>query len=79
VKSPQDVFIDRVEESIRRGQAGTIEIGCRNDYRQARCINLIRAAAKSAAQLAGVNAGHTVPNIFMIVNRDTVSLYDDFS
>jgi hypothetical protein len=77
VKSPQDVFIERVEEAIRGGKAGMIETGYGNDYRQARCIE--RAARKAAAQFAAANSGHAVPNILIIVNRDTVSLYEDFS
>jgi hypothetical protein len=77
VKSPQDVFSDRVEEAIRGGKAGMIETGYGNDYRQARCIE--RAATKAATQFAAVNSAHAVPNILMIVNHDTVSLYEDFS
>jgi hypothetical protein len=77
VKSPQDVFIERVEEAIRGSKGGISEMGYGNDYRQARCIE--RAATKAAAQFAAVNSGHIVPNILMIVNHDTVSLYDDFS
>ena len=77
VKSPQDVFIERVEEAIRGSKGGISETGYGNDYRQARCIE--RAATKAAAQFAAVNSAHTVPNILMIVNHDTVSLYDDFS
>lgn len=77
VKSPQDVFVERVEEAIRSSKGGIIETGYGNDYRQARCIE--RAAKKAGAQFAAVNSSHTVPNILMIVNHDTVSLYDDFS
>jgi hypothetical protein len=77
VKSPQDVFIERVEDAIREGKGGVIEVGYGNDYRQARCI--ARAAKKAAAQFEAANPDHAVPNILMIVNHDTVSLYDDFS
>jgi hypothetical protein len=77
VKSPQDVFSDRVTDAIRAGHAGIIETGYGNDYRQARCIE--RAALKAEAQFMAVNASHAVPNILIIVNHDTVSLYDDFS
>ena len=69
--------MDRVDEAIRGSKGGIIETGYGNDYRQARCIE--RAAKKAAAQFVSVNSGHTVPNILMIVNHDTVSLYDDFS
>jgi hypothetical protein len=71
------VFGDRVTDAIRAGNAGIIETGYGNDYRQARCIE--RAATKAEAQFIAVNASHTVPNILIIVNHDKVSLYDDFS
>jgi hypothetical protein len=76
VKSPQDVFVERVTDAIIEGKGGVVEIGYGNDYRQGRC--LARAAAKAAAQFAAVNPTHSAPNILMIVNHDTVSLVDDF-
>jgi hypothetical protein len=77
LKSPQDVFSERVEDTIKEGGSGIVETGYGNDYRQARCI--ARAATKAAVQFTAVNPGHSVPNILLLVNHDTVSLYDDFS
>jgi hypothetical protein len=77
LKSPQDVFVGRVEDTIKEGGSGIIETGYGNDYRQARCI--ARAATKAAVQFTAVNPGHSVPNILLLVNHDTMSLYDDFS
>ena len=57
VKSPQDVFSDRVTDAIREGNAGIIETSYGNDYRQARCIE--RAAIKAEAQfVAGQSSPH---------------------
>ena len=77
VKSPRDVFAERVEDAIREGKGGIIETGYGNDYRQGRCIS--RAAAKAAAQFEAINPAHLVPNILLIVNYDTFCLEDDFT
>jgi hypothetical protein len=77
VKSPQDVFVERVEDAILEGKGGIIETGYGNDYRQGRC--LARAATKAAAQFAAVNPDHAVPNVMMIVNHDSTALAEDFT
>jgi hypothetical protein len=46
VKSPQDVFPERISHAIRQGKGGIIDIGY--DDRQGRCI--ARAAKKAAPQ-----------------------------
>jgi hypothetical protein len=77
VKSPQDVFAERVEDAILEGGAASSKTGYGNDYRQGRCI--ARAAKKAAAQFDAINPSHSVPNILAIVNHDTFSLEDDFT
>lgn len=78
VKSPQDVFAERVRDAIGEappGQlAGVVERGSAS--RQYRCME--RAARKAVAQFNSVNAPHAVPNILMIVNHDTFSYESDF-
>jgi hypothetical protein len=78
VKSPQDVFQERLDEAIRQapeGQfGGVIESGTVS--RQYRCMD--RAAKKAAAQFNAVNPSHAVPNILMFVNHDTTSRQGDF-
>ena len=77
VKSPQDVFAERVEDAILHGKGGIIETGYGNDYRQGRC--LARAATKAAAQFTATNPDHAAPNILMIVNYDSTALAEDFT
>jgi hypothetical protein len=78
VKSPQDVFVERVENAIRLvppGQVGgIIEHGASS--RQYRCME--RAATKAAEQFNAANPSRQAPNILMIVNHDTVSYESDF-
>jgi len=78
VKSPQDVFTERLHAAIGEvpeGQlAGIIECGYTS--RHYRCLE--RAAKKAAAQFASVNPTHSIPNILMIVNHDAHSYEDDF-
>ena len=78
VKSPQDVFQERVTAAILQaseGQyGGVIESGTVS--RQYRCME--RAAKKAAAQFNSVNPSHAIPNILMIVNHDTTSYEEDF-
>jgi hypothetical protein len=78
VKSPQDVFAERVAAAIIQapeGQfGGIIESGPVS--RQYRCME--RAAKKAAAQFNSVNPSHAIPNILMIVNHDTHSYENDF-
>jgi hypothetical protein len=78
VKSPQDVFVERVENAIHKvppGQiGGIIEHGASS--RQYRCME--RAATKAAEQFNAVNPSRNVPNILMVVNHDTVSYESDF-
>jgi hypothetical protein len=76
VKSPQDIFTERVNSAITSGHAGVIETGYGNDYRQARCIE--RAARKAASQFAVANSTHSVPNILMVVNHDAHADDEDF-
>jgi hypothetical protein len=83
VKSPQDIFTERVHDAIthvtQTGEriGGIIEIGYGNDYRQSRCI--AKAAKKAALQFDSVNPTHSIPNILMIVNHDAHSNDEDFS
>ena len=77
VKSPQDVFTERLRDAVigAKGQlAGIIEVG--HPSRQYRCLE--RAAKKAAAQFDAENAAHSVPNILMIVNHDAHSDVSDF-
>jgi hypothetical protein len=78
VKSPQDVFPERVTAAILQapeGQyGGVIESGPVS--RQYRCME--RAAQKATAQFNAVNPSHEIPNILMIVNHDTTSYEGDF-
>jgi hypothetical protein len=78
VKSPQDIFTERLTAAIRQApggqRAGIIEHG--HPSRQYRCLE--RAAKKAAAQFASVNPSHSVPNVLMVVNHDTYSYKDDF-
>jgi hypothetical protein len=78
VKSPQDVFQERLNDAIRaapEGQrGGVIESGPVS--RQYRCME--RAATKAAAQFNAVNPAHALPNILMFVNHDTTSYQGDF-
>jgi hypothetical protein len=76
VKSPQDIFTERVNRAITSGHAGVIETGYGNDYRQARCIE--RAARKAASQFAVANSTHSVPNILVVVNHDAHADVEDF-
>jgi hypothetical protein len=76
VKSPQNIFEERVNNAITSGRAGVIEIGYGNDYRQARCIE--RAAQKAAPQFDAANPSHSVPNILMVVNHDAHADVEDF-
>jgi hypothetical protein len=78
VKSPQDIFAERLVAEIadvppgRIG--GIIERGPTS--RQYRCLE--RAAKKAAAQLQAVNPAHAVPNLLMLVNHDSYSYHEDF-
>jgi hypothetical protein len=74
VKSPQNVFPERIADAIRQGKGGIIDIG--NDDRQGRCI--ARAARKAEPQFAAINPAHSVPNILLIVNHDTTARMADF-
>jgi hypothetical protein len=78
MKSPQDIFEERVRTKITQspaGQlAGVIERG--NISRQYRCLE--RAAKKAASQFDAANPKHSLPNLLMIVNHDTHSRKDDF-
>jgi hypothetical protein len=76
VKSPQDIFNERLTDAILSGKGGIIETGYGNDYRQARCIE--RAAQKAAAQFRVANPAHAVPNILTVVNHDTYADVEDF-
>lgn len=76
VKSPQDIFTERVTNAITSGKGGIIETGWGNDYRQTRCID--RAAQKAAAQFDAVNPFHSIPNILIVVNHDEHANVDDF-
>jgi hypothetical protein len=76
VKSPQDIFTERINNAITSGQSGVIETGYGNDYRQARCIE--RAAQKAAPQFDAANPAHSVPNILMVVNHDAHADVEDF-
>ncbi len=78
VKSPQDIFAERTLRAIAEapeGQlGGIIERG--HTSRQYRCLE--RFARTASGQLQAANPTHSVPNILMIVNRDTHSQHDDF-
>jgi hypothetical protein len=74
LKSPQDVFPERVTTAISQGLAGVIQHGYVT--RQYRCLE--RAAKGAAAQFNSINASRAVPNILMIVNHDTLSHENDF-
>jgi len=77
MKSPQDIFNERLEETIKKADgkiAGIIESGTKS--RQYRCIE--RAAKKAAIQFDAVNAPHSVPNILAIVNHDRYTKCHDF-
>jgi hypothetical protein len=78
VKSPQDVFQERLNKSIcaaPEGQGGhLVESGTVS--RQYRCME--RAATKAATQFNAVNPSHAQPNILMLVNHDTTSHQGDF-
>jgi hypothetical protein len=78
VKSPQDVFPERVKAAITQAPAGqhggVIESGPVSRQYQ----SMERAAKKAVAQFNSVNASHAVPNILMIVNHDTFSYESDF-
>lgn len=78
VKSPQNVFAERMNDAINQappGQYGGIfESGPVS--RQYRCME--RAAIKAVEQFNSVNASHAVPNILMIVNHDRFSYESDF-
>jgi hypothetical protein len=76
VKSPQDIFTERVNNAINAGKGGVVEIGYGNDYRQARCIE--RAAQKAVAQFQAMNSAHSVPNILTVVNHDQHADVEDF-
>ncbi len=79
VKSPQDIFVERAGLAVAEAPAGQIGGVIERDHtsRQYRCLD--RAARKAAGQLRAANPAHSVPNILMIVNRDSRSLYDDFA
>ena len=78
VKSPQDVFQERLNKAIcaaPQGQGGRlVERGTVS--RQYRCME--RAATKAAAQFNAVNPLHAQPNILMFVNQDATSHQGDF-
>ena len=78
VKSPQDVFEERVVAAILRAPpghyGGIIERGPVS--RQYRCME--RAAKKAVVQFNSVNLSRAIPNILMIVNHDTRSYESDF-
>jgi hypothetical protein len=78
VKSPQDVFDERLTAAILEapeGQyAGNIEVGPTS--RQYRCTK--RAAKQAVAQFNSVNPSHSVSNILMFVNHDSHSYEFDF-
>src|SRR5437762_11762879 len=78
VKSPQDIFTDRLHAAIHQAPQGQIAgiIECGHTSRQYRCLE--RASKKAAAQFASVNPSHSVPNILIIVNHDAYSHEDDF-
>ena len=76
VKSPQDIFDERLTDAILSGKGGIVETGYGNDYRQARCIE--RVAQKAAAQFRAANPDHNVPNILIVVNHDKYADVDDF-
>jgi hypothetical protein len=76
VKSPQDIFDERLTDAILSGKGGIVETGYGNDYRQARCIE--RAAQKAAAQFHAANPAYDVPNILVVVNHDKYAVVDDF-
>jgi hypothetical protein len=78
VKSPQDVFQERLNKAICAApeeQGGRlVESGPVS--RHYRCME--RAATKAAAQFNAVNPRHAQPNILMFVNHDTTSHQGDF-
>lgn len=79
VKSPQDVFVERVENAISAAPPGRIAGVVEQDdpdSRQYRCME--RAAKKAVAQFNSVNASHSVPNILLFVDHDTMSVEEDF-
>jgi hypothetical protein len=76
VKSPQNIFEERVNNAINAGQGGVIEIGYGNNYRQGRCI--ARAAVKAAPQFEAANPAHAVPNILILINHDEYAVVEDF-
>jgi hypothetical protein len=78
VKSPQDVFDERLTAAILEapeGQyGGAIEVGpTSRQYRRMK-----GAARQAVAQFNAVNPSHSVPNILMFVNHDSHSNECDF-
>ena len=76
VKSPQNIFEERVNNVITAGRGEIIEIGYGNNYRQGRCIG--RTAMKAAPQFEAANPNHAVPNILILINHDEYAVVEDF-
>jgi hypothetical protein len=78
VKSPQNVFDERLTDAVRRAPegryAGIVETGpTTRQYRRMR-----GAAIQAVGQFHSVNPSRFVPNILMFVNHDSTSTESDF-
>jgi hypothetical protein len=78
VKSPQDVFQERLTDAIRQAPEGRYGGVVRSGTVSRQYLCMERAAKKAAAQFNAANASHTVPNIVLFVNHDTTSHQGDF-
>jgi hypothetical protein len=78
VKSPQDVFQERLRSAILQAPEGQFGGVCETGpiSRPYRCME--RAAKKAVAQFNSGNPLHAYPNILLIVNHDTLARRADF-
>ena len=78
VKSPQDVFQERLSEAIRQAPEGHFGAMIRTGTVSRQYLCMESAAKKALVQFNAVNPSHEQRNILLFVNHDTTSHQSDF-
>jgi hypothetical protein len=78
VKSPQDVFPDRLKDAILQRPKGQIGGVVRSGTASRQYLRMEDQAKTAVDQFSAVNPSHALPNILIFVNHDTTSREGDF-